>query len=443
MNPNNTPESDDGSAARKKNGGNGGHGKIISKKVGIGVAAICGFVALLTGLNIFKNDSAPDDENEKKQQTGNLREVDAARKKIMENTASYGTVEADKPYEPQPDEGMVGETAAPPQPLPPPPPAGIPIGRMEPIVLQPEAPPKPTKKELARQEIMNMRKKAFMAAMAAPSAAKYSSQSAKNISAKNVESASRHTDVSMNDAGSLLAPGKHNAQNTPAPGRDSGAYGEFGGDSSRWSLSERMQTPEMFTVQTGFVLPATLISGVNSDLAGQLIAQVSHNVYDTPTGKYLLIPQGTKLVGQYSANVQYGQERVLVAWQRLVFPDGRTLDLGSMPGADVSGYSGFEDQVNNHLWRLYRDAFLLSGIVGLVAYNQNKINERNSNNSSAANASSAFSEALGQELGSTSTKLIEKNMSISPTIEIRPGYRFNVVVTKDLVFDRPYTSFGR
>ena len=87
-----------------------------------------------------------------------------------------------------------------------------------------------------------------------------------------------------------------------------------------------------------------MISGINSQLPGQVIGQVSQNVYDTPTGKYLLIPQGSRLVGTYSSDVVYGQERVLVAWQRIVFPDGKAMDIGAMPGADSAGYSGFPRQ---------------------------------------------------------------------------------------------------
>ena len=431
MNPNNTPESD--------NGGNTGHGKRSSKVPYVIAGIAAALIAIGVAYSLQKSEKRANSAEEER--AAAPRNTAKAAAESFAKQADAGLIAA---YVPPKQEGVIGEEAAPaaepktaekpaPEPLP-----------MQPMPMMPlAAPPAP---DPAVQEIKNMRKRAFLQAMAAPTKKAFSPDAARGPAAASLANSSEHKSLIPDGAyqnGGLIPPGKHLSQNNPAPGRDSGAYGEFGGDSSRWSLNERMKTPEMFTVQTGFVLPATLISGVNSDLAGQLIAQVSHNVYDTPTGKYLLIPQGTKLVGQYSANVQYGQERVLVAWQRLVFPDGRTLDLGSMPGADVSGYSGFEDQVNNHLWRLYRDAFLLSGIVGLVAYNQNKINERNSNNSSAANASSAFSEALGQELGSTSTKLIEKNMSISPTIEIRPGYRFNVVVTKDLVFDRPYTSFGR
>ena len=115
-----------------------------------------------------------------------------------------------------------------------------------------------------------------------------------------------------------------------------------------------------FEVKAGTVIPGVMISGVNSDLPGQLVAQVSENVYDTATGRYLLIPQGAKLVGTYDNSVTFGQRRILVAWRRIIYPDASSLDLGAMPGADESGYAGFKDKVDNHLLRLFGQAILLS-----------------------------------------------------------------------------------
>jgi len=99
------------------------------------------------------------------------------------------------------------------------------------------------------------------------------------------------------------------------------------------------------TWRAGFIIPAILVTGINSDLPGQLIAQVSRNVYDTPTGTHLVIPQGTRLMGVYSNDINFGQARIMVAWQRLIFPDGKALDLGEMPGSDLAGYSGLSDKV--------------------------------------------------------------------------------------------------
>ena len=212
------------------------------------------------------------------------------------------------------------------------------------------------------------------------------------------------------------------AQNTKEGSRD-------------WQLHSSLENAKSFTINTGFVIPAVMVTGINSDLAGSIIGQVSQNVYDTATGKHLLIPQGTKLFGTYSSQIQYGQERVLVAWNRLIYPDGRTMDLGQMIGADVGGYSGFSDQVNNHYWKLFKGAFLLSMITAAVTYSDNKYN---TGYGESRSATSAMSESLGQNLGDVSTELIRKNMNVSPTLEIRNGYRFNVVVTKDISFGAPY-----
>jgi len=194
-----------------------------------------------------------------------------------------------------------------------------------------------------------------------------------------------------------------------------------------------------YELRAGFVMAATLISGINSDLPGQIMAQIAQNVFDTATGKYLLLPQGSRLVGSYSSDVAYGQARVLVAWQRIVFPDGKAMDIGSMPGADGVGYAGFNDRVNNHYLRLFGSALLMSAVTAGISYSQQQ--NQTQTPYGTPSASSAMSEALGQQLGQVTAQLIAKNMNIAPTLEIRPGYRFNVIVTKDMTFSKPYQSF--
>ena len=235
----------------------------------------------------------------------------------------------------------------------------------------------------------------------------------------------------------LMAESTGNS-NSNAGNSSSTDFSADNNDSSKeprnWQLNSTLEAPKALTVNTGFVIPATLITGVNSDLPGHLIGQVSQNVYDTATGQYLLIPQGTKLFGIYNSGIMFGQERVMVAWNRLVYPDGRTLDLGQMAGSDMGGYSGFTDQVNNHYWKLFKSAFLLSMVTASVTYTDNKyVNDKDT-----TSASSAMAEALGNELGSVTTELIRKHMNVAPTIEIRSGYRFNVIVNKDISFNAPY-----
>lgn len=207
---------------------------------------------------------------------------------------------------------------------------------------------------------------------------------------------------------------------------------------NRWQLGTLIEAPETdYVIRTGFVIPATMISGINSDLPGQVIAQVSQNVSDTSTGSNVLIPQGSKLIGSYVSNIAFAQRRVMVAWQRIVFPDGKALDIGSMPGSDMQGYSGLSDKVNNHYVRIFGSALLMSGITASVSLSQGDFDDDDDSRS----AREELSAAVGQQLGQVALEMIRKNLDISPTLEIRPGFRFNVMVTKDITFNGPYKSF--
>jgi len=240
--------------------------------------------------------------------------------------------------------------------------------------------------------------------------------------------------------GEMPSGGAPTLLQSPASGSGSN-YAQFAGNGQgdRWALDSQPEAPRSpFELRAGFVVPATLISGINSELPGQIMAQVSQNVYDTPTGNHLLIPQGSRLVGMYSSDVAYGQSRVLIAWQRIVFPDGKAMDIGSMPGGDGAGYTGFKDRVNNHYFRVFASAFLMSAVTAGVTMSQD---DGNNSVNGRSNASSAMSEALGQQLGQVIAQMIAKNLNIAPTLEIRPGYRFNVIVTKDMTFSKPYRSF--
>lgn len=189
-----------------------------------------------------------------------------------------------------------------------------------------------------------------------------------------------------------------------------------------------------YEIKAGTVIPANMVGGVNSDLPGQLIAQVSENVYDTATGRYILIPQGAKLIGTYDNGVTFGQSRVLVGWQRIIYPDASSLDLGRMPGADESGYAGFKDQVDNHLIRLFGEAFLLSIFSAGI-----QLGQPQASNGTNYNSTQIVSAAIAQQMGELGTEIVRRNMDIAPTLEIRPGYTFNVMVTKDMVI-RPWAD---
>jgi len=229
--------------------------------------------------------------------------------------------------------------------------------------------------------------------------------------------------------------------NTGASGEDKNNISQYAnnGQGDRWRLDSKPEPPHSpYELRAGFVIPGTLISGVNSQLPGQIMAQTSQDVFDTATGKHKLFPQGSRLVGTYSSEVAYGQARVLVAWQRIVFPDGKAMDIGAMPGADGAGYAGFKDQVDNHYVRIFGSALLMSAITAGVAYSQQN---QNTGSVYAPNAQSTLSSALGQQLGQATVQMITKNMNIAPTLEIRPGYRFNILVTKDLTLSKPYEAF--
>lgn len=183
-----------------------------------------------------------------------------------------------------------------------------------------------------------------------------------------------------------------------------------------------------YEVKAGTVIPANMVGGINSDLPGLLIAQVSENIYDSATGRYLLIPQGAKLVGTYDNGVTFGQSRILVGWQRIIYPDASSLDLGRMPGADESGYAGLKDKVDNHLVRLFSQALLLSIFSAGVQLGQPQATSGNNINSSQTVAA-----AIAQQMGELGTEIVRRNMDIAPTLEVRPGLSFNVMVTKDMV----------
>jgi type IV secretion system protein VirB10 len=219
------------------------------------------------------------------------------------------------------------------------------------------------------------------------------------------------------------------------------ATANYGADNpDRWYSPNQVENPVRHQLRAGFVIPAVLLSGVNSEVPGSIIAQVAQDVYDNATGTELLIPQGARLIGTYSANVQYGQSRLFVVWQRIIFPDGRALDIGAEPGTGSDGYAGFKDRVDSHWVRIFGSAVLMSAISAGIAYSQDR-NQINGNNFAPPRFSDELSQAVGQQFGQAAAKLIEKNLDIAPTLKIRPGYRFSVLLIKDFVFPGPYEDF--
>jgi type IV secretory pathway VirB10-like protein len=208
------------------------------------------------------------------------------------------------------------------------------------------------------------------------------------------------------------------------------------GVSSAEYLEKGLSLPRSpFEVKAGTLIPTVLISGIKSDLPGQVVAQVRENVYDTVSGNHLLIPQGSRLLAAYDSMVAWGQERVLVCWNRLIRPDGTSITLECMPGVDLAGYAGFADEVDNHWWRILSGAVFSSLLAATAQRSQGDV----------TGFQPTFpqvwaSNAAGQ-INQTGQQLTQKNLQVQPTITVRPGFSVNVLVTKDIVID-PYHRQG-
>lgn len=189
-----------------------------------------------------------------------------------------------------------------------------------------------------------------------------------------------------------------------------------------------------YELKRGSVIPATLMTGLNSDLPGRITAQVSQNVYDSATGHRLLIPQGAKLFGRYDSKVSFGQERVLVVWTDLIFPNGSTLQIGAMAGTDAEGYGGFKDKLDRHLWRTFGSAAL----VAMIGTGIDMSLPESSSLATQDTASDAARRNFAETYGRVAEQTISKNLNVQPTIMIRPGYRFNVLVDQDIIFPSDY-----
>ena len=204
-----------------------------------------------------------------------------------------------------------------------------------------------------------------------------------------------------------------------------------------YSTSVKKAPRSPYEVKAGAVIPAVMIGGINSDLPGQVIAQVKENVYDSKTGQHLLIPQGSRLIGLYDSSVTYGQERVLLAWNRVIFPNGDSFNLQGMPGADKGGYAGFFDEVDNRYFKIFGNAILMSIISAGVQISQPNNGGNGNNSNQGPSVSQTVGAALGQQIGQTALTITQKNLNIQPTLKIRPGYEFNVMVTADMILPPP------
>ena len=200
----------------------------------------------------------------------------------------------------------------------------------------------------------------------------------------------------------------------------------------RTTAPDRLSRPASpFVVQAGTIIPAALITGIRSDLPGQITAQVTEAVFDSPTGRVKLVPQGARLIGIYDSQISLGQSRVLLVWKRLIMPNGRSVVLERQPGADAAGYSGLEDEVDNH-WKELLGAAALSTLLGVGS-------ELGSGADTGSNTAVLQALRLGaaNSLNQTGQQVVRRNLNIQPTLTIRPGFPVRVIVNRDIVLE-PY-----
>ena len=180
-----------------------------------------------------------------------------------------------------------------------------------------------------------------------------------------------------------------------------------------------------YVLQAGSVIPAALITGIRSDLPGLITAQVTQNVYDSPSGRFLLLPQGSRLIGEYDNGVGFGQRRILLVWNRIILPDGRSIVLERLPGADNAGYAGLEDGVDHHWGDLLRAA----GLATLL----NIGTELSADEDDPV--ARAIRDGVQDTVGNASQGIVSRQLDVPPTLTIRPGFPVRVIVTRDLILE--------
>lgn len=215
-------------------------------------------------------------------------------------------------------------------------------------------------------------------------------------------------------------------QNEKEKGRGQSSKERFLSDSGKrkeTTLPESIEKPKSpYTIFAGSIIPGAMVTGINSDLPGDIIAIVRENIYDTVKGRHVLIPQGTKIIGSYNSGVEYGDNRVLFAWDRLIYPNGDSIQLRGMKGADLGGYSGTEADVDNHFARL-TGAIMMSSFM---AIGTEKLDNGNT-----------FRSTMAEDVNRSGQKIVDMQLNVKPTLKVKPGQRFNVMVNKDIIL-KPY-----
>ena len=191
-------------------------------------------------------------------------------------------------------------------------------------------------------------------------------------------------------------------------------------------------------LKAGTVIPGLLLTGINSDLPGMVLGQISENVYDTATGAWLLVPQGARLLGVYDSKITQGQKRVGIVWNRIVYPDGSSLNIAGSPGADMAGYIGIKGKVDHHYSQLLLAGLFTSFFTAAVDIASDNKDDTAGNNNQKKSAKDVLVETTGTTIANIGAKLAEKALEIQPTIVIKPGSRFNVMVQQDVIFPEPW-----
>nr|WP_223176262.1 TrbI/VirB10 family protein [Sphingobium xenophagum] len=288
----------------------------------------------------------------------------------------------------------------------------VPVPPMGPAAGQPD--PRLAAAEQARQRVMQERESARASKLF------LGAEGARSASAANAgDGAQTARAVSAGD-GAGAAPA---AQPTGQAAKR--AFLQNGGNRAVVSNERIMAPASAYMVQAGSVIPAALITGIRSDLPGQITAQVTQNVYDSATGRILLIPQGSRLIGDYDSEVSAGQNRVLLAWDRLILPGGRSILLDRQPGADAAGTSGLQDKVNYH-WGNMLKAAMVSTLLGagtqLVAQGDDELTR-------------ALRYGMQDTINQTGRQVVQREINVPPTLTVRPGFAIRVVITRDLVLE--------
>lgn len=204
-------------------------------------------------------------------------------------------------------------------------------------------------------------------------------------------------------------------------------------------LPASVQKPRSpYQIEAGWLIPAMMDSQMNSDLPGTIRAHVSQNVMDSATGRFVLIPSGSRLVGHYDSQIAFGQQRVLVVWDLLKFPDGSELALLGMPAVDQVGAAGLTGEVDNHMWTVIKAATFMSVITAGAQLSQPQ-SRRSNGDSEGPSVNQTLAAQLGTQLGQVSGNMVNRYLNIQPTITTSQGTRFNILVKQNVVFDRPWS----